>query len=50
MTDDWLVTAEALGECQQRPPADYIGPMIYIAISLAAYQAIASSIPGGASN
>jgi hypothetical protein len=50
MTDDRLVTAEALGECRQRPPADYIGPMICIAISLAAYQAIASIIPGGASN
>ena len=50
MTDDRLVTAEALGECRQRPPADYIGPMIRIAISLAAYQAIASTIPGGASN
>jgi hypothetical protein len=50
MTDDRLVTGEALGECRQRPPADHIGPMICIAISLAAYQAIASSIPGGALN
>ena len=50
MTDDRLVTAEALGECRQRSAADYIGPMICIAISLAAYQALASSIPGGASN
>jgi hypothetical protein len=32
---------------QRRP---YIPPMIRIAISLAAYQAIASTIPGGASN
>ena len=36
MADDRLVTAEALGECRQRPPADYIGPMICMAISLAA--------------
>jgi hypothetical protein len=50
MTDDRLVTAEALGECRQRPLPHYIGPMICIAISLAAYQAIASSIPAGASN
>ena len=44
------MSVEALGECRQRPPADYIGPMIRIAVSLAAYQAIASTIPGGASN
>jgi hypothetical protein len=31
------MSAEALGECRQRPPADYIGPMIRIAIGLAAY-------------
>ena len=50
MTDDGFVTAEALGECRQRPRADHIGPMICIASSLAAYQAIPSTIPGGASN
>jgi hypothetical protein len=50
MTDDRLVTAEALGECRQRPPADYIGPMICIAINLAAYQAIGPTIPSRASN
>jgi hypothetical protein len=47
MTYDRLVTAEALGECRQRPPADYIGPMIYIAISLAGCQALASTLAEG---